>query len=280
VGRFALKVQTTPAPAFYAFLCATVLSLVLGHVASGAHRRARGETGSMLHEEAVQPVRLLSFAKSPVECVLVMASLVGAALAAVLGVFLPSFSFEVSGFATTFLFGEAVKKTYSLLSVGISVASGRYDEVGLLALEVAFVALVVLLPALLLSLLLVLWLAPLQPQLQRNLLRACRLLDAWASVDVAAVSLAVSCFEFARLAEWLVYDGNFAAPCTLIKNLTHDECLEITMHPHAGLVAVLLAGAALLVVPKVSMARLDRALRQRLRKDHLEIKKATHSEQV
>merc|ERR1719414_2197606 len=39
LGSASLEIQTTPAPAFYAYFMATVLSLVLGHVASEYHHK-------------------------------------------------------------------------------------------------------------------------------------------------------------------------------------------------------------------------------------------------
>jgi len=184
-------------------------------------------------------------------------------LLALFGTFLVSFSFEMSGIAPQFLFGGHIEKSYSLFSVGMSVANGRNGEAGLMGLEIVFVSLAVLAPAGVLGLLVAMWLVPMKIERQRSLLHACRMLDAWASFDVAALVLAVACGEFAKLADWLVYEGTFAGPCNMVKDITKEECMKIEFHAFPALALLFLAGAALMVVPKVSMKRFEKAIGRR-----------------
>jgi len=273
VGSADLKIQTTPAPAFYAFFAATVLSLILGHIASECHRAA-GKAAALPKkkelteaEQAQQspapPAPLCKFAASKIEQVLLLGCIGVSTLLALFGTFLVSFSFEMSGIAPQFLFGGHIEKSYSLFSVGMSVASGRNGEAGLMGLEIVFVSLAVLAPAGVLGLLVAMWLVPMKIERQRSLLHACRMLDAWASFDVAALVLAVACGEFAKLADWLVYEGTFAGPCNMVKDITKEECMKIEFHAFPALALLFLAGAALMVVPKVSMKRFEKAIGRR-----------------
>jgi len=278
VGSADLKIQTMPAPAFYAFFAATVLSLILGHVASEYHNRIekqKAATSKKAQEAtAIESIggdkqrqqgqmRLCNFAASGNEHAVMLVALVASTLFALLGTVLTSFSFEMSGIAPQFLFGGHIERSYSLLSVGMSVAAGRWNDTGLIGLEVVFLALAVIVPSVLLWLLFTLWLSPMTLERQRSMLHACRLLDAWASFDVAALVLAVACGEFAKLADWLVYEGTFAGPCKMVRDLTRDECMKIEFHAFPALAVLFIAGAALLVVPKVAMKRFDKAMSRR-----------------
>mmetsp|Transcript_618 Transcript_618/g.1581 ORF Transcript_618/g.1581 Transcript_618/m.1581 type:complete len:332 (+) Transcript_618:673-1668(+) len=185
-------------------------------------------------------------------------------LLALVGTFLVSFVFEVDGIAVEFLYGRHVSKEYSLLSVGTSVAQDRYDNAGLLGLEIVFLALAVVVPILELCVLLGLWMAPMRPLTQRAVLHFCYLLDSWASLDVAALVLVIATSEFGRMAEFLVYKSGFATPCTMIKDLTASECLEVNMHARGCMAIVISAGLLLLVVPKVTLRLCADAISQRM----------------
>lgn len=265
VGTASMKIQTTPALAFYAFFAATVFSLILGHMASECHHHAvavarqaqkdadgRDDTQDLESaSDVVAP--LCKFAMSRMERVAIPAALVVTMLALLAGVFAPSLSFEVSGFFGEFLFGHKTEKVYSLLSVGAATADGRYNESGLVGLEVAFLLLVVVLPITLIASLIVLWTMPMRTVTQKALLHACYLMDAWSSLDVTVLVLVIAYFEFGRLAEFLVYKGNFATPCTMIKDITKEECLQITLNSQGGLYILFFLGVAFVIVPKVAM---------------------------
>jgi len=164
-----------------------------------------------------------------------------------------SFDFEIDGIAMEFLFGRTVSKEYSLLGVGTSVAEDRYHDAGLIGLEVVFLALAVIVPLLELGCLLALWLAPLRLVAQKALLHVVYFLDSWSSLDVAALVLVIATSEFGRMAEFLVYKSGFATPCSMIKDLTASECLEVNMHARGWMAVVISAGLLLILVPKVTL---------------------------
>merc|ERR1712194_884971 len=113
------------------------------------------------------------------------------------------------------------------------------------------------------GLLLAVWTVPMRSRRQEVWLRIAFVMDAWASLDVAVVVMAVACSEFARLATFLVYEGNFAAPCTIVKDMTKQECMDIKLITHPSLVLVFLTGLACIVVPKVVMRSAWRCLEAR-----------------
>lgn len=273
-----MKIQTTPQHAFYAFFAATVLSLVLGHVASECHKYAEAmreappksltdteETSSRrdVRKLAEETLSLCTFVKKRSLRLTVAVAMGVSFVLSLLGVFSMAFSFRVSGVLPNFLFGHDTHVAYSLFSVGVATASGRYGDLLLLGLELVFILLAIVVPLVLLIGLLVLWLVPLSLKSQKWLLHASYMLDAWACLDVAVLVLLIACFEFGRLAEFLVYEGNFAAPCNFIKNLAKHDCLMIELIPHAGLALVFTTGAVLLLVPKITIRICKRAIRKR-----------------
>jgi len=159
-----------------------------------------------------------------------------------------------------FLFGHEISRRYSLLSVGLAVAEGRSSDLGLLGLEVVFLMLAVVVPLVLLAMLLILWLAPMKVQHQEMLLRICYILDTWSSLDVAVLVLVIANWEFSKFAEFLVYNGNLAAPCLMIKDLTRSECIHMDLTSRVTCAILVSAGFALLVLPKVTMRLCARAL--------------------
>jgi len=180
-----------------------------------------------------------------------------------MGTFITSFAFEINGLLSEFLFGGELDKAYSLFSIGMAVAAGRYEETGLVGLEIAFVLLAVAVPAILLVMLLALWVLPLGLVRQKRLAHFCRFMDAWASLDVCALVMTIAVSEFGKLAEWLVYAGNFATPCQMIKDMTKDECLQVQIHAYPMLYVMLLSGVLMVVVPKVAIWASEAAIQKR-----------------
>merc|ERR1711971_1101829 len=89
--------------------------------------------------------------------------------------------------------------------------------------------------------------------MQEAVLHLCYLLDAWASLDVAVLVLAIACHEFSKMAMYLAERGVLAKPCTAIKKYGQVECLEIQFREMAGISILILAGVLLLIVPKITM---------------------------
>lgn len=250
VGSVSMKVLTTPTAAFYAFFTATSISLVLGHVASECHRKTKVCRMSVpCRDMEAKPLR--SFLDSKLLSLIVGMAIILSMALVIVGSFLTSFIFESDGIAMEFVFGRAVSKEYSLFNVGLMVSQGRDNDIGLLGLEVVFLALAIAVPLVELVALSILWLAPLKIATQRMTVHLCHFLDAWASLDVSVIVLVIACFEFGTMAEFLVYKSGFAAGCNFIKDLTREECLEVQMHARGAMAVLVLAAIMLMVLPKV-----------------------------
>merc|ERR1712226_1084549 len=108
------------------------------------------------------------YANSRLENIGIIVLTVGSGVVSILGMFLPSFSFEASGVLTDFLYSGNVEQTFSIYSVGAAAAEGRYGEPGLICLQMIFLTLVITVPLLLLASLLALWVAPLTRSAQQR----------------------------------------------------------------------------------------------------------------
>mmetsp|Transcript_12135 Transcript_12135/g.34773 ORF Transcript_12135/g.34773 Transcript_12135/m.34773 type:complete len:1026 (+) Transcript_12135:118-3195(+) len=261
-----LMVQTNPRYAFYAFFVATASSLVLGHVASQYHtellvtemsmqraaKKASGEqTLAAMEDAAAKPASIASLVESRSVRIAGNVALAVTIVATIVGTFVMSFNFQVSGVFTEFLFGYAVDKEFSLWTVGMNVASGRYSEGGLVALEFVFMVLSVFLPLVMLATLAVLWNASLTARGQQRILRFCYFLESWTSLDVAVLVLIVAIFEFEKLSEFLVYRSNFAIACNMVRDITRSECMLVQLHGQPVMLLLLAAGILNIIVPKV-----------------------------
>jgi len=300
IGAASMKVVTTPTAGFYVFFTSTGLSLILGHIASEYHAHAEKvrhrvsepvelaaaqlddpAPPASVSDESSRPAPLSAAAAQPAANALrrpqapvalsavavprwlrvAVASALGASVVLMLaGTFLVSFDFEVGGIFIEFLFGREVSRQYSLLSIGMAVTDGRMDNVGLLGLEAVFLILAVVMPLVLLTALLILWLMPMSLPRQEELLRVCYILDTWSSLDVAVLVLIIADLQFGTLAEFLVYRGNLATPCYMIRDLTQSECVQMDLVSRPTIAVLLIAGFALLVLPKVAMRLCARAI--------------------
>merc|ERR1712217_157119 len=95
-------------------------------------------------------------------------------------------------------------------------------------------------------------LLPLSRATQNVLLQACYLLDSWAGLDVFVFTLIIGHFQFDQLAKKLAYRGEVGAVCRVVHDVIGVDCFDIEIAFKPAAAALLLAGLALLIVPKVA----------------------------
>jgi len=253
-GGTSLDVHTRPTAAYYAFLLATILSLLLGNVASFFHRHA--EVGDSTQGDAAAstatagPRALGRVGRSLLVHAFVAALLVLSVAVTLAGAVATSFEFGMSGLGANVIFQESHHtEPYSLVGVGVGVSASSPGNVGLVALEVVFLLLSLVVPVLSLIALAVLWIAPLKADQQDMLLYVSHVLDTWSTLDVFVLAVLVGHAEFSELAGRLLSTGSLRAVCVPLQQ--HGlSCMELDLGllPCFGLFAA--AGALALVVPK------------------------------
>lgn len=231
-----------PGVGFYAFQCATMLSLVLGHTVLACHRAvfpvigegvpdpvegsqscsrpsedlcAHGDAESLSsHQFTAQVGRgpghaQVSVSVSRLGVVLVTALLGTLFLALCLGLTIDTFRFKYLGLISYFLGeGEGGRSavSFSFLSVltTLPAASGQPHQLGVWFIVSSMVLFGVVMPLLTVLSLAVLWLAPLRAHTQRRLVVVAETLNAWSAIDVFALSTAVGVVEIRRFAAFMI----------------------------------------------------------------------------
>eukprot|EP00932_Pfiesteria_piscicida_P007832 SRR837773.18044.p1 GENE.SRR837773.18044~~SRR837773.18044.p1 ORF type:complete len:175 (-),score=70.47 SRR837773.18044:89-613(-) len=100
-----------------------------------------------------------------------------------------------------------------------------------------------------------LWALPLTVASQVQLIRACRLLDAWSCLDVAVFVVLLACLDFSSMIANMVRD-RLGVACDLVKDMTAQECIAVEMAPMAAMALLVFAALSMFFLPK-AMLRLS-----------------------
>ena len=250
-----------PAWGFYGFLLATVVSLVLSHIATHCHRQlqdpaelgpdassAQAVSGHTFRSADGTPWR---FSKLGVR--LVAAAIVAALAAALGGLLVESFSFEFQGLAGGALEsgGGGRSQRYSVLSLGLAIRpSVQEPDVGIYLIEATYFLFTAVAPILQLICLLLLWLWPMKDGAQRCGLAVAEVLTAWSCIDVLVLTLVAAVLQIQQFAAFIIGDQ-----CTAIDDILQDwdpslfpggdaTCFDVVARLHEG--CWLLFGSAVL----------------------------------
>jgi len=259
-----LSVLTNARPAYYMFLLATMLSLVLGNIASWYHHSAKPQPSAaqLPSHPRNRRISLGSYWRSRGAQAAVASSLLLCTVVIVVGIFVSSFQLNMAGLGAKILFQEEMHEiSYSLVSAGASLSASMPGDAGLMALETVFLLLSAVVPVLLLVALLLLWLLPLTASEQDGLLYACHVMDAWSTLDVFVITVIVAHGEFTRLAARLVATGSLAPACNLARDQFGASCMDLGLELEPGFAALLVAGIVVLLVPR-AMQQLARSAAQ------------------
>jgi len=247
-------VHTRPTAAYYAFLLATILSLLLGNVASFYHRSvAEGAKGRAASQEAAAEGRVaLGRVGRPLAAHLAVAAVLLLAVAVtVAGAVVTSFQFGMSGLGAGLILQESRHtEDFSLVGVGAAVPASMPGDAGLVALQAVFLIIGFAVPVLLLLALALLWLTPLREQQQRTLLYVCHVLDSWSTLDVFVLTVLVGHAEFGQLAGRLLAAGNLKGVCVPLKEQLGLSCMDLDLGLLPGFALLAAAGLVALAVPK------------------------------
>jgi len=258
------------------FVVASILTLILGHIASGYHRAAvewSHEPKSMRRDSEAE----LGRAEKRRLCELfphdryatgLAVCLVLTSLIIIMGANVVSFQMVESGaLATLLLEDHETVKQYSLMSLGTSMTEGKAGNVGLHLVEFIFFVFSLYIPVALQVCLLILCFAPMAHTRQLLMFDIARALDAWAAFDVFAMAVTISHFEFGLFSTFLMHFNNLAQGCNLVVEYLHEECFHLECSLTPGYFVMFLGALLSYVVPKLSFSICQRALDQRSGKE-------------
>eukprot|EP00434_Breviolum_minutum_P034267 symbB.v1.2.030321.t1/scaffold3397.1/size57701/4 len=240
---------------FFTFVVASVISLILGHIATVFHRRTLMALPSIRNEvsKEEQPCPLFTILPRNHAWQL-FGFAVFNGISVLIASFVTSIRYEVSGVIADLLLKESeTQLSYSLVSLGLFLTSGFEASNGLRAVQVIFFIFTLLIPLALVTVLLILLLVPLTTRDQVRLMKVCHVLDAWAAFDVFVIAVVVANFEFWLLTEFLIYHDNIASACNWIhENLANNaDCLAMQCHVQPGFILMALGGVSSYLTPKL-----------------------------
>lgn len=238
-----LDVIVLPGFGFYAFLVATLLSLVLGHSLTFLHRRATlgvqsrvqlSSSAQALHRHRFQ---IDSNPRNENNSIIFSKKFriffcVTAAVAAVflsIGLFQKCFEFRVGGVAGMMI-GDNSIHAYSLISLGtiLSQSVDSQSQVGIRALQVAYFFFASVAPFFGLLFVTILFFCPMTLRRQLMLISFAEVANAWSSVEVFALSIVAALLEISTFASFILGDK-----CDLINKIIQDvqtsvNCYDVT----------------------------------------------------
>jgi len=210
-GLMTLDVFVNPGFGFFAFLLATSVSLIAGHVILYFHRQSLAgvpsadETKESLCRHKFQDGkygaqrRMTCFFSASIITVILLAVVFLA-----VGMTKKSFLFEFGGLAGKLL-GDDRVKTYSLLTLGTCLPQSAKDSsFGMTCLQMAYFFYSVIMPFSCLAALSVLFLIPMTLPWQQRIMAAAEITNAWSAVEVFALSIIASLTELSTFASFMI----------------------------------------------------------------------------
>lgn len=207
---------------YYGFLIATLLSLALTHTMLNLHRRdtalrssdtQRAEEGNQkweaLHSYAFRSnPRLARF--SGVITVIITLLLLMSIVLLIAGSVIYSFQFEFEGAFRLLLMylGQSPVLPSSIITVGTNLPDSVLDPngFGVRFIQVTWFCFSIGFPLVYLHLLLVLWLAPMTPRLQRGVFIVTEVFNAWSALEVNVVSIIAVLLQVSQFTAFTVGD--------------------------------------------------------------------------
>jgi len=272
-----VSVQVTPVPMlpFFTFVIATVLSLVLGHIATESNRRSLQETapplrsssrnisGNISESELVHKSYDLCRELPRGRAVLLLALTFLTGISIVRSASLQSLEYKVSGAISDLLLKvEERDLKYSLVGLGMFLTTGFQESGGLHAVQAIFFSFTLVIPLLLVCAVLALLLVPMTKAQHGLLWKVCHVLDAWAAFDVFVLAVTVANFEFWIFSNFLIYHDNIAAACGWVHDNLELECLAMECHVLPGFAVLAAAGIGSYAVPKMVLLSCEDLLDQ------------------
>jgi hypothetical protein len=191
----------------------------------------------------------------------VTATLGISSLLIVIGSALPLILFEFQGLAGTaisLIDQDLASVEYSPFTLAIAITNGLATDfttqIGVLFLQIVFLAFAVFTPLALNIVFLVLWLVPLRLREQKKLFFASKILAAWEALLILIVSVVAAILQISDLAQFIVKNST-GTICLTIEQNFGEKCFDVeaSLLPSGG---ILIAGSFLQVIISIISFRM------------------------
>lgn len=263
--------------AFYSYLAATMMSLILTHVFLYANHHLVEPHIPKTEYQMLCAHHFTMFGKEInlplVVKIIVILSLFATAGFGVAGGMVDAFKFSWDGSLIGLLMklsGEATEETYSVFSLVGAIPKTTFDDpnnVGIRVVQLSYVMFVFVIPIMHLLSLLLLWLVPLKAKMQHMFYAGVEILNAWSAMDVFLVALIVALVELETFADFIASRSCATIDPILtqyLPDITGGTCFTVQAKLESG-VWILAAGVLLvLVVGYTVMYLCNKALTERI----------------
>lgn len=264
----AIDVLVKPCAGIFTFVCATILSLLTGHLMLAAHRHAENNLGtSGRGKVAGGKTRLCSSAPAAWR-VVVPLLLVLCALLQQVGVFQETFRFEFRGL-TGWMLDEDAVRGFSVVGLANALPGDSPNPTGLgvIFLQATMLIFVVATVFMHLGVLMALWLAKLSEASQRRLFYAAEVLNSWVALDVFMVCIIASVLQIEQFSHFIIGSRCDAINGIIAEYLDSevggiDECFDVRSTLSRGTWLLVAAGLVWLAVGQTVMRLCEISLRR------------------
>jgi hypothetical protein len=186
------------------------------------------------------------------------------------GLFLPSFEFDIKGLLAIILGAEKSVRSYSVVTLGLAIPDGNPNpnSLGIRWIQLVYFLFIIVAVLLYHAILLILWCAPLGKKLQKKALIAAQIINAWSSMDVFVASIFASLLEIEQFANFIVGDKCDAIDKIVASYPKYADkipggptCFALTTKLEPGFWILCTAAIVSSITGQIMIARCGKALR-------------------
>ena len=268
-----------PKDGFYTFLCATVLSLVVGHLVTFLHRySSMPEMGRQNEKESIQshvfenryPRRLIQMSKHG-RWIWVSFNLIAVILLA-LGAVQKCFIFTFKG-AAGLVLGNDREAHYSLISLGVSLPMSVKDPsaIGIMSIQWTYIFFSLVMPFASIVIVNILFYVPMTLRGQNKVFVLAEICNAWSAIEVFLLSVFASMLELSQFAAFMVGDHCNFLKGSFMKDLFQEEDTCFNVEAKLGYGSIILGCGVVMqcIIMSVSLGLCHQTIEERMHRSGL-----------
>jgi uncharacterized paraquat-inducible protein A len=271
-----------PKDGFYTFLCATILSLVIGHTVTFLHRYSMMPTFLPNLQSERESLRNHVFERKHPHQQLVQLSQLGkwiwlsfnflSMILLIVGAAQECFIFEFKGLAGLVL-GDAREARYSLISLGTSLPLSVKDpsDIGIICIQLTYFFFALFMPIICIIIVNILFYLPMTLKNQNKVFLLMEICNAWSAIEVLILAVFASMLELSQFAAFMVGDHCDFLKGDLIKDLFHEDDTCFSVQSRLGLGSIYLCFGAFMqcFIMSISLRLCHQTIEERMEREGL-----------
>lgn len=271
-----------PKDGFYTFLCATILSLVIGHLVTYLHRYSmmpKLSRNDQCQKESLQnhifenkyPNQRLLKMSNKGKWVWLSFNIIAVILLLV-GVTQKCFIFEFKG-AAGLVLGNQREERYSVISLGTSLPMSVKDpsDLGIISIQWTYFFFALFMPLASILMVNVLFYVPMTLKNQNRAFTFAEICNAWSAIEVFLLSVFASMLELSQFAKFMVGDHCDFLKGDFMKDLFNEEDTCFSVQSRLGSGSIYLCCGVLLqcFIMSISLRLCHQTIEERMEREGL-----------